>query len=85
MAYCPFLLTYPFPPAILTCASALPPPFCTKTEQGEELAAKWGVPFFETSAKDSINIEEAFMAVAESVWHVRHAEDSNNPCECVLL
>jgi GTPase KRas protein len=29
-------------------------------EDGEELARKWGVPFFETSAKLAINVDDAF-------------------------
>ena len=30
------------------------------TSEGLALANQWGVPFFETSAKDRINIEECF-------------------------
>ena len=29
------------------------------TEEGEAFAAKYGIPFFETSAKDNINVDEA--------------------------
>ncbi|GAQ88998.1 Rab family GTPase [Klebsormidium nitens] len=37
------------------------------TEEGEELAASLGVPFIETSAKDSTNIEEAFVCIAKAI------------------
>lgn len=37
------------------------------TEDGKEQAAKWNIPFFETSAKTRINIEECFMALVELV------------------
>jgi len=33
------------------------------TEQGKALAKKWGAPFFETSAKNDINITPSFEAV----------------------
>ena len=34
-----------------------------KTEEGELLARKYGIPFFETSAKESVNVEEMFNAI----------------------
>ena len=30
------------------------------TEEGEALGKKWGYPFYETSAKEGVNVEEAF-------------------------
>lgn len=36
-------------------------------KEGEELAKKWGVSFFETSAKDGINITQSFEAVIKSL------------------
>ena len=36
-------------------------------EQAEEMAKKWGVPYIETSAKESINVQEAFMTVTKLV------------------
>eukprot|EP01096_Ripella_sp_DP13-Kostka_P012081 TRINITY_DN4976_c1_g1_i1.p1 TRINITY_DN4976_c1_g1~~TRINITY_DN4976_c1_g1_i1.p1 ORF type:complete len:200 (-),score=99.76 TRINITY_DN4976_c1_g1_i1:247-846(-) len=37
------------------------------TEDGKEQASKWSIPFFETSAKARINIEECFMSLVELV------------------
>eukprot|EP01104_Vermistella_antarctica_P007149 TRINITY_DN178_c0_g1_i4.p1 TRINITY_DN178_c0_g1~~TRINITY_DN178_c0_g1_i4.p1 ORF type:complete len:203 (+),score=56.41 TRINITY_DN178_c0_g1_i4:76-684(+) len=36
-------------------------------DAGNELAVKLGVPFVETSAKDSINVEQAFRTMAEDI------------------
>ena len=37
------------------------------TEQGQALADKFAMRFFETSAKNSINVEEAFYAIARDI------------------
>ena len=37
------------------------------TEQGQALADKYGLRFFETSAKNAINVEEAFYAIARDI------------------
>lgn len=37
------------------------------TEQGEELAAEFGIPFHETSAKSNLNVQEAFLALSQDV------------------
>lgn len=34
------------------------------TKEGEELAERYGVKFFETSAKEGVNIAEAFQCIA---------------------
>ena len=36
-------------------------------EEGKQLADEFGIQFFETSAKEDINVEDAFMAITESV------------------
>eukprot|EP00474_Spongospora_subterranea_P008953 CRZ09411.1 hypothetical protein [Spongospora subterranea] len=38
-----------------------------QTSEGEELAAQWGCPFFETSAKMKINNEECFFQVVREI------------------
>ena len=36
-------------------------------ERGEELAIEYGIKFMETSAKASINVEEAFYTLARDI------------------
>lgn len=36
-------------------------------EKGEALASEFGIPFFETSAKRDVNVEDAFYRVARDV------------------
>ncbi|XP_053570980.1 ras-related protein Rab-10 isoform X1 [Bombina bombina] len=40
-------------------------------EKGEKLAWEFGIPFFETSAKENINIENAFLILAEAIYAKR--------------
>ena len=37
------------------------------TERGEEIAHKFGIPFFETSAKESNNVDIAFLTLVEHI------------------
>ena len=36
-------------------------------DEGRRLADKYGIPFFETSAKSGINIEDTFMTIARDI------------------
>lgn len=36
-------------------------------ERGEELAIEYGIKFMETSAKASVNVEEAFFTLAKDI------------------
>lgn len=36
-------------------------------DQGKELAQSFGIPFFETSAKEGTNIAEAFTTIAKQI------------------
>lgn len=37
------------------------------TLKGQDVAARWGVPFLETSAKVRINVDEAFYTLVEQI------------------
>ena len=37
------------------------------TEEGKELASSLGIPFMETSAKTSINVEQSFLRMANEI------------------
>eukprot|EP00440_Ansanella_granifera_P071791 gb/GFBE01077908.1/.p1 GENE.gb/GFBE01077908.1/~~gb/GFBE01077908.1/.p1 ORF type:complete len:212 (+),score=60.73 gb/GFBE01077908.1/:1-636(+) len=46
-------------------------------ERGKALAAEYGIPFFETSAKSGRNVQEAFVAIADAVrLRLQGKEDS---------
>ncbi|CAD8127175.1 unnamed protein product [Paramecium sonneborni] len=47
------------------------------TEEAQQLATKYGIQYFETSAKDGINVNEAFLQIAKLILH-QH-QDSLNP------
>ena len=55
------------------------------TQEGKDRAISWGnCPFFETSAKNGINVEKAFFEVVREVWGGRREEEGRKR-NCVLL
>ena len=49
-----------------------------KTEDGQKIADEYGFPFFETSAKNDINIKETFEELVEKIDSVYSQLDANN-------
>jgi len=43
------------------------PDKCVTSEEGQAVADKYKIPYYETSAKDNINIDEAFNAIARDI------------------
>jgi len=41
------------------------------TREGEDLARAWGVPFFETSAKTGVNVQECFFQLVREIRNPR--------------
>lgn len=37
------------------------------TEEGEEMAREFGIPFFETSSLDGTNVQETFYEIAKKI------------------
>jgi len=52
-----------------------------ETSKGQELAAEFGIKFFETSAKNSIAVEDAFMSLARDIKKRVDQEDPNGTGE----
>jgi GTPase KRas len=52
-------------------------------EDGLEMARKYEIPFFETSAKICINIEEAVFSLINEIHKKR--EDTNKKKECLFM
>lgn len=48
-------------------------------EEGEELAKFYGIDFFESSAKNTINIEESFIKLSKTIIENmnKHLEEDN--------
>ena len=49
------------------------------TEEGQKLADQYNIPFFETSAKENINIQEAFLTLAKHIKKKIDKEIKENP------
>lgn len=54
-------------------------------EQGEKLAEKYRIKFYETSAKTRTNIEEAFFDLVRLVLHLKPPKKARKPRGCSLL
>eukprot|EP00486_Rosalina_sp_Unknown_P000448 CAMPEP_0201564904 /NCGR_PEP_ID=MMETSP0190_2-20130828/3609_1 /ASSEMBLY_ACC=CAM_ASM_000263 /TAXON_ID=37353 /ORGANISM="Rosalina sp." /LENGTH=210 /DNA_ID=CAMNT_0047981715 /DNA_START=125 /DNA_END=757 /DNA_ORIENTATION=+ len=48
---------------------------CVSTEKGMALAKEYGVPFYETSAKNDINVEKVFIDMAKQVIKAKFSDD----------
>mmetsp|Transcript_6197 Transcript_6197/g.9681 ORF Transcript_6197/g.9681 Transcript_6197/m.9681 type:complete len:222 (-) Transcript_6197:57-722(-) len=53
-----------------------PPKRVVDASRGKALADEYGIPFMETSAKEGSNVEEAFIAIADSVRVRLQAKES---------
>ena len=51
------------------------------SRDGETLAAEWACPFFETSAKTSVNVHEMFAEIVREICK-KKAKESSNCCSC---
>jgi Ras-related protein Rab-8A len=60
----------------LRAANNDPSKRCCETERGQEVAHKFGIPFFETSAKESSNVDVAFLTLVE---HIMESGGSTHP------
>ena len=49
------------------------------TKSGEEFAREYGIPFMETSAKNSSNIDQLFSQLAKSLRDIHKEEKLKNP------
>ena len=54
-------------------------------EEGEAIAAKYGVPFFELSAKTGDGINEAFLNMGEQVLHKIRQTVVTSPNDAVVM
>jgi GTPase SAR1 family protein len=52
--------------------------------EGKDLAAEWGCPFYETSAKTKQNVDEIFAEVVRRMKTAQNSSSNKNAC-CVVL
>ena len=49
------------------------------TEEGEKLAKEFGIPFWECSAKNDINVDQSFIGIARAVKDRLVADGQGGP------
>ena len=52
-----------------------------ETNRGQALADERKMPFFETSAKNGVNVEEAFLTLVHAILQARKIDLSDGPKE----
>jgi GTPase KRas len=57
------------------------------SSKGMELANKYGIPFFETSAKVGINVEESIFSLIEEIYKKKEfvLKVNSNQKDCLLM
>lgn len=66
-----------FPVVLVANKSDLKQQRAVPTSEGRSLANAWGCPFLETSAKERVNVNESFMALARAVVKYDTAQKQN--------
>jgi Ras-related protein Rab-1A len=54
-------------------------------EQGKDFAAQYGMQFFETSAKNSTNVSQAFIAMTKEIISSSEKKPTSKPSETVNI
>jgi Ras-related protein Rab-10 len=54
-------------------------------ERGEKVAEENGIKFYETSAKDNVNIEHAFITLAEDILNKQSPVDGQTSTDPIKL
>ena len=55
------------------------------TEEGKKLAEENGMKFFETSAKNDINVKETFEAITKDILDAQYKEEGDNIIETIFF